>query len=117
MLGVLDDVQVVRVYRQDRRVIERLGEKIVIGEIQFMDVGAFHLSFIRAVAQSNALHERVGGGLQVNKQIGLLDFFRERFMHFVIHIEFITLDVDTREKRIFGEEIGRASCRERVRRC
>lgn len=70
-----------------------------------MDVGAFHLAFVRAVAQGNALHERIGGGLQINEQVGSLDLFGERFMYLVIHLEFIALEVDAGEERVFGKGV------------
>jgi len=90
--------------------VKRLREKTVVGVIELIDVGTFHLPFIRAVTQGNALHQGIRAGLQVDQQVRFLDFLRQRFMYFIVHIELVTFEVDLGKerilrKRIIGEEV------------
>ena len=49
MFWVLNNVQVIGVYRQNGSMVKWLGEKIFVGDVEFIDVRTLHLAFIWTV--------------------------------------------------------------------
>jgi hypothetical protein len=101
----LDDVQRVRVDFQDRYAVVWFGKESLVSAIQFVDVTAFHLTFVRPVAIGDALHEHICGSLQVKDHIWFGDFLPQRLVDFMIHIEFIAAQVDACKQSIFGKGV------------
>src|SRR6266542_3275953 len=73
--------------------------------VEFVNVRALHLALIGTVTESNTLHQSIGAGLQVNKQVRLLDLLCQRFMHLVVHIELIAFEIDLRKERILRKGV------------
>ena len=105
MFWVLNDVDVVRINRQHWRVIVRRGEEFIVGVIQLVNVTAFHVAFVGAVTQGDALHQYFGIRPQINEQVGEGNLFGQRLVDAAIHFQFVTLQVDAGEERVFGEGV------------
>ena len=64
--------------------VKRLGKEVLVGDVQFIDIAAFHLALVRSVAIGDALHEHFCAGRQIDNQIrfGNLDFNLTQTMRF-----------------------------------
>ena len=44
-------------------------------------------------------------GVQVDEQVGHGDLLRQGFVHAVVHLQFVALQVDAGEERVLGEGV------------
>src|SRR5689334_15339356 len=78
---------------------------MIVGVIEFIDVRALHLPLIGTVAQGDALHQCIGAGLEIDQHVGLLNFFCQGLVHFVIHVKLVTFEVDLSKERILRKGV------------
>src|SRR3989304_4229222 len=63
------------------------------------------MTLVRTISQGNALDEYISPGLQVDDQVRTRNLLAERLVNPIVHIEFVTLQVDAGEEGILCERI------------
>lgn len=105
ILFVVDEIEAARIDGEHRTAVILREEEVIIGVVQFFDVAPFHLAFVWTVAQGDALHQRLGGRPQIDHQGRGRNLLGQGFVHPVVHFQFIALQIDAGEQRVFIESV------------
>ncbi len=102
--GIADPIQVVRVNDQHRRIVI-LGEKSPVGPTQVGDVIATHSTLVGPVARSDAVHQRVHLGPQVDDEVWQRDLLGQHMVDAPVHLQLIARQIQMGKETVFGETI------------
>ena len=104
---VADEIHIVRVDDEHGRIMIRAQVILFVRLVELIDVAAFHVALVGAIAHGDPFHQRVGARAQVNHQLGFGDLLGQRFLHTVIHLQFVAAQVDAGKEGVLLEGIVR----------